>query len=90
MPQVEPAVDGGDEDDNIWDLCRELEELGGGIQTRLERISSMHLLKMPAHLAESSAGLPPYLVVEEQGTETNVDEDLDQSEDAIREARHLR
>ena len=79
-----------EEEDNIWDLCRELEDLGGGIQTRLERISYMHLLKMPAHLADQSAGLPPYLVVENPDANTDADDDLDQSDSALRATRQLR
>ena len=33
------------DEEDIWDLCKELEELGGGIQTRLERITSLKLVK---------------------------------------------
>ena len=51
-----------DEEDNIWDLCKELEELGGGIQTRLERISFLRLIKK--QITEShNLHLPPYLVI---------------------------
>ena len=73
-----------DEDDNIWDLCRELEELGGGIQTRLERVSYLRLVKKASendNFNESGGidNLPPYLVIEngsnDQATENTIDVD---------------
>ena len=65
-----------EDDDNIWDLCRELEELGGGIQTRLERISYLRLLKMPATMADRDPTLPPYLVLEEAPEDDNMDTEI--------------
>ena len=62
--QIPAEQYGQDDEDNIWDLCRELEELGGGIQTRLERISYLRLVKKP--LTEShNVSLPPYLIIED-------------------------
>lgn len=54
---------GVDDEDNIWDLCKELEELGGGIQTRLERVSYLRLVKKPP-TSDADMGLPPYLLIE--------------------------
>ena len=51
-------------EEDIWDLCKELEELGGGIQTRLERISSLKVMKKDGGEADAEdADLPPYFVI---------------------------
>ena len=51
-------------EEDIWDLCKELEELGGGIQTKLERISSLKVMKKDGGEADAEdAELPPYFVI---------------------------
>ena len=54
----------GENDEDIWDLCKELEELGGGIQTRLERISSLKVMKKDGGDADAEdSNLPPYFII---------------------------
>ena len=48
----------------MWDLCKELEELGGGISTRLERISYLRLVKKPPG-EDLCLSLPPYFIIED-------------------------
>ena len=53
-------------DSEIWQLCKELEELGGGIKTRLE---PLHILSMtrcdevdPPYIKHSEVGQAPLSV----------------------------
>ena len=87
-----------DEEDNIWDLCRELEELGGGIQTRLERVSYLKLLKKSNELdamlmsgETNNANLPPYLIVQDNNVtgETIDCQDEDDAQDQMLMTRQL-
>ena len=55
------------DNEDIWDLCRELEELGGGIQTRLERITSLKLMKKDDRQIDvEDSNLPPYFIIENE------------------------
>ena len=57
------------DEEDIWDLCKELEELGGGIQTRLERITSLKLMRKEDRQIEAEdSGLPPYLIIESEAS----------------------
>ena len=57
----------GENDEDIWDLCKELEELGGGIQTRLERITSLKLMKKDDRQIDvEDSNLPPYFIIENE------------------------
>ena len=57
-------------------MCKELEELGGGIQTRLERVSYLRLMKKPAS-EDHCVSLPPYLVLQDGFADTMHTMDLE-------------
>ena len=66
----------GENDEDIWDLCKELEELGGGIATRLERISSLKVMKKDGGDADAEDGnLPPYFIINNDASTDEEDED---------------
>ena len=66
----------GENDEDIWDLCKELEELGGGIQTRLERISSLKVMKKDGGDADAEDNnLPPYFIINNDASTD--EEDID-------------
>ena len=66
----------GELEEDIWDLCKELEELGGGIQTKLERISSLKVMKKDGGEADASDGdLPPYFIINNDVSTDGEDQD---------------
>jgi hypothetical protein len=38
-----------EQDSELWQLCKELEELGGGISTKLEPVSLLNLTRSDEH-----------------------------------------
>jgi hypothetical protein len=56
-----------EQDSELWQLCKELEELGGGISTRLEPVSLLNLTRSdewdPPYVKHSAEGKKSHLTI---------------------------